>query len=68
MAFHLKNAIPQIMKSADLIMEIGNSMTEDLDIFINIDIDDSEELVQVNLRDTEEELICKKIVLMKMHL
>lgn len=32
------------MKNTGLITEIGNSMTEDMDIGINIDNDNSEEL------------------------
>jgi hypothetical protein len=44
----------------DLITEINNITTEDLDIFINIDNDDSKEFVQVNLRVIEKELLLKE--------
>ncbi len=45
---------------ADLITELDNLMTQDLDIFINIDNDDSEEFAQVSLRDIEEELFLQE--------
>jgi hypothetical protein len=44
----------------DLIMEIDNITTEDLDIFINIDNDDSQEFVKVNIREIEEELVLQE--------
>jgi hypothetical protein len=44
----------------DFIMEIGNIMTQDLDIFIKIDNYDSEEFIQVNLRDIEEDLVLQE--------
>ena len=42
---------------ADLITEIDNNMTEDLDIFINTDNDDSDEDIQAILRDIEQDLV-----------
>ncbi len=47
----------------DLIMDIDNITTEDLDIFINIANDDFEEFIQANYETLKKGWFCKKIVL-----